>query len=128
MPPQIPISWGELLDKITILEIKSERLSAPSSLANVRHELQLLSEMAERVIEPAGKLLPLKRALKSVNEQLWDIEDRIRAKEADRAFDREFIELARSVYLNNDERGRLKRQINELLNSELVEEKQYTKY
>jgi uncharacterized protein DUF6165 len=128
MPPEIPISWGELLDKITILEIKSERLNAPSSLANVRRELQLLAEIAERVIEPEGKLLPLKRALKVVNEKLWDIEDRIRAKEADRAFDREFIELARSVYRNNDERGRLKRQINLLLNSELVEEKQYTKY
>jgi hypothetical protein len=128
MHPRIPISWGELLDKITILEIKSERLSAPSSLANARRELELLSEIAERVIEPEGKLLPLKRALKAVNEKLWDIEDRIRAKEADRAFDREFIELARSVYRNNDERGRLKRQINELLNSELVEEKQYTKY
>jgi hypothetical protein len=128
MHPRIPISWGELLDKITILEIKSERLNAPSSLANVRHELQLLSEIAERVIEQEGKLLPLKRALKAVNERLWDIEDQIRAKEADRVFDREFIELARSVYRNNDERGRLKRQINLLLNSELVEEKQYTKY
>lgn len=128
MHPRIPISWGELLDKITILEIKSQRLNAPSSLANVCHELQLLSEIADRVIEPEGKLPSLKRALKAVNEKLWDIEDRIRAKEADRAFDREFIELARSVYWNNDERGRLKRQINVLLNSELVEEKQYTKY
>jgi len=124
----IPISWGELVDKITILEIKSERVTSPAALTNIRRELELLSGIAGKIQDPRARLAALKRALKRVNEKLWTIEDRIREKEANRSFDHEFIELARSVYQNNDERGRLKRDINLLLNSELVEEKQYSAY
>ena len=124
----VPVSWGELVDKIVILEIKSERLTTPSALDNVRRELELLRRIANSITDPEGKLRVLKTALKVVNGSLWDIENQIREKEASRLFDQEFIELARSVYRNNDERGRLKREINLLLNSELVEEKQYTGY
>ena|SRR5438093_1188731 len=128
MPLLAPISWGELLDKITILEIKSERLTSPTALMNVRHELELLSGIADGVADDRGKLPALKTTLKKVNGELWTIEDRIRAKEANQLFDREFVELARSVYRNNDRRGRLKREINLLLGSELIEEKQYAPY
>jgi|SRR5436305_2682871 hypothetical protein len=124
----IPISWGELLDKLTILEIKAERVTVPSALANIRRELELLSDIANRATDSEGKLPGLKLALKAVNEKLWDIENQIREKEAHQRFDREFVELARSVYRNNDQRGRLKREINLLLKSELVEEKQYASY
>jgi hypothetical protein len=123
-----PISWGELLDKITILEIKSERLISRAALANVRHELELLSGIADGAADRDQTLLALKTALKKINEELWAIEDRIREKEAMQLFDHEFIELARSVYRNNDLRGQLKREINRLLKSDLVEEKQYTQY
>src|SRR5262249_24746604 len=125
--PSVPVSWGELIDKVTILEIKEVRLSSPQAVANVKLELAALSEAGQRATAEAG-LLDLKRELKAINETLWEIEDRIRAKEAAKSFDQEFIELARSVYMNNDKRGSLKRQINILLNSEFVEEKQYTHY
>jgi Family of unknown function (DUF6165) len=124
----VPISWGELVDKITILEIKSERVTSPAALTNIRRELQLLSGIAAKIQDPGGRLAALKRVLKRINEKLWTIEDRIREKEANGSFDQEFIDLARSVYRNNDERGRLKRDINLLLDSELVEEKQYSAY
>ena len=116
------------MDKLTILEIKAERVTVPSALANIRRELELLSDIANRATDSEGKLPGLKRALKAVNEKLWDIENQIREKEAEKRFDREFVELARSVYHNNDQRGRLKREINLLLKSELIEEKQYASY
>src|SRR6266487_477387 len=119
------ISWGELLDKITILEIKSERLTSPAGLANVRHELQALCEIAAEI---AGRLAALKAALKTVNQALWDVENQIRAKEASKSFDQEFVELARSVYRLNDQRGLLKRELSLLLKSGLIDEKQYTPY
>lgn len=125
--PTVEVSWGELIDKITILEIKARRLSAPTALANVRRELTVLN-MALKDAQASSELAVLKRELAAINESLWDIEDKIRAKEAAGAFDREFIELARSVYINNDKRASVKRAINELLKSELVEEKQYTPY
>jgi predicted nucleic acid-binding Zn-ribbon protein len=126
--PTVEVSWGELIDKITILEIKTQRLTSPQAVANVRKELAALNgAFCELKSAPAG-LDALKRDLKSINEMLWDIENRTRAKEAAKTFDQEFIELTRSVYLNNDKRARIKRQINELLNSGLVEEKQYTPY
>jgi hypothetical protein len=126
--PTIAVSWGELIDKITILEIKEQRLASPVAVANVRSELAALSRaFAELTPVPAG-LDALKRDLKAINDALWDIENRTRAKEAAKVFDQEFIELTRSVYLNNDKRAGIKRQINELLNSGLVEEKQYTPY
>ena len=126
--PKIQISWGELIDKITILEIKAERLNSRVATRNVRHELTVLNSVARKVLRQRKDVRVLKQRLKAVNDALWDIEDKIRAKEAAKSFDQEFIELARSVYMNNDKRGHLKRQVNAVLNSELVEEKQYTNY
>ena len=126
--PTIQISWGELIDKITILEIKAQRLRSKNSAANVHNELAALMNIAHGALSKGHELASIKKQLKSVNEALWEIEDNIRAKEAAKSFDKEFIELARSVYLNNDKRGDLKRRINVLLNSEFGEEKQYTPY
>ncbi len=125
--PMVALSWGEVIDKITILEIKQQRLSSAEAIDNVRRELAALSKVVAENAVPEG-LAALKQALRVVNEKLWDIENRIRAKEAASAFDQQFIDLARSVYVNNDERAKLKREINKLLKSELVEEKQYTSY
>jgi hypothetical protein len=123
-----PVSFGELIDKITILEIKSGQMRDAAKLANVRAELDLLN--ATWMQNPAaGVDIGNERArLKAVNEALWDIEDRIRLKEKAQAFDAEFIELARSVYFRNDERAATKREINLKLGSQLVEEKSYEDY
>lgn len=125
--PSIQISWGELIDKITILEIKEQRLLAKESIVNVRNELAALMSVADCTLARKD-VAALKKELKSINETLWEVEDKIRAKEAAQSFDQEFIQLARSVYINNDRRGHLKRSINVLLNSALGEEKQYTSY
>jgi hypothetical protein len=124
----VPISFGELIDKITILEIKSERIRDAAKLTNIRTELDLLGATWAR--HPAARVdIHDERArLKAVNEALWDIEDRIRLKEKAQAFDAEFIELARSVYFRNDERAAVKREINLKLGSTLVEEKSYEDY
>ena len=122
--PLVPVSWGELLDKISILEIKSERITSPAAVANVRNELSMLAASAAPLAAHQG-LAEWKRALKDVNETLWEIEDRIREKEAEAKFDAEFIELARSVYVNNDRRARIKREINLAVGSQLIEEKSY---
>ncbi|MGH8144763.1 MAG: DUF6165 family protein [Rhodanobacteraceae bacterium] len=123
-----PISHGELIDKITILEIKSERIGDAAKLANVRDELQLLDGLWTR--DPASRTdISAERAeLKRINEALWGIEDEIRLKERDRAFDARFIELAREVYHTNDQRAAVKRAINVKLGSRLVEEKSYQDY
>ena len=122
--PLVPVSWGELLDKISILEIKSERIVAQPARANVEKELALLAAVgAGLAAEP--RLAGWKRELKQVNETLWVIEDRIREKEAAASFDAEFVELARAVYQNNDRRARIKREINLSLGSQLIEEKSY---
>jgi hypothetical protein len=126
--PSIQISWGELIDKITILEIKEQRLLSKQSVANVHNELTALMSIADRTLAERKDVAALKEQLKSINETLWEIEDKIRAKEAAQSFDQEFIQLARSVYINNDRRGDFKRRINVLLNSTLGEEKQYTSY
>jgi hypothetical protein len=126
--PMVQVSWGELIDKITILEIKERQLKSPQAVANVCRELAILLSLAREILLRRPDLASLKDQLRSVNEALWDIEDKIRAKEAAKSFDQEFVDLARSVYLNNDKRGDFKRQINALLDSELVEEKQYTPY
>ncbi len=126
--PKVPVSWGELLDKVTILEIKLKRISSETAIAGIRHELDALLAVAVDIEAKYPHLALLKQELRSVNEALWDIEDAIRGKEASKSFDREFIDLARSVYIQNDQRGRLKREINRLVNSEFVEEKQYTAY
>jgi hypothetical protein len=125
--PSIQISWGELIDKITILEIKEQRLLAKESIVNVRNELAALMSVADCTLARKD-VAALKKELKSINETLWEVEDKIRAKEAAQSFDQEFIQLARSVYINNDRRGHLKRSINVLLNSAFGEEKQYTSY
>jgi hypothetical protein len=126
--PHVPLSWGEVIDKITILEIKSEKLTAPAALANVRAELDLLSAVARDRLREDAQLAELGNALRAVNQALWDIEDDIREKEARQEFDAGFIELARAVYRRNDERAAIKRRINDLLGSEIVEEKSYRSY
>ena len=124
----VPISPGELLDKITILRIKVARIQDAAKLANVKLELTLL-EQTWKDSGCATQLVTVdEHALHAVNEQLWDIEDRIRDKEARQTFDRDFIELARSVYVCNDERAALKKRINQRLGSRLVEEKSYKQY
>jgi hypothetical protein len=126
--PRVPVSWGELIDKITILEIKAERLRVPAALANAAHELALLrGVLAELADAPLG-LAALRGELAATNRRLWDIEDDIRRHEASRTFDAGFIELARAVYSTNDERSRIKRAINHLLGSGIIEEKQYVGY
>lgn len=122
--PTIPVSWGELLDKITILEIKCERIVQPEARANVSREHRLLSAIASGVLDAPG-IAPLLDVLKRVNEALWEIEDAIREHEAEARFDDRFVQLARRVYQRNDERAQLKREINRVLNSALVEEKSY---
>lgn len=126
--PEVPVSWGELVDKITILEIKAARLEKPAARANVLTELRLLDEKALPLFAAHGEAAALKAKLTAVNEQLWDIEDRIREAEARKAFDETFIGLARAVYVTNDERARIKREINLLSASQIVEEKGYKPY
>ncbi len=123
-----PVSFGELLDKVAILQIKSERMTDPAKLANVRKELEALN--ATWSAHPASKvdIAALKTALKAVNERLWMIEDDIRAQEKAQTFGPEFIRLARSVYFENDERSRIKKEINLALGSSYVEEKSYEDY
>jgi hypothetical protein len=122
---RIPVSVGELIDKMTILEIKSERIIRAGALANVRRELERLTRIWENSALSDQDIELARNELKSINEALWDIEDRIRLKEADGAFDEEFVELARSVYARNDQRAAIKRRINLETGSELIEEKSY---
>jgi Family of unknown function (DUF6165) len=124
----VPISAGELLDKITILRIKSARLSDQAKLANVRRELALLEQTWQRSLPDSHAIAEDEADLQQVNAQLWDIEDRIRELEAQQCFDASFIELARSVYMRNDERAAIKHRINRKLNSALIEEKSYQPY
>jgi Family of unknown function (DUF6165) len=124
----VPISPGELLDKITILRIKQARILDPGKLANVKVELALLEQTWRDCGGAAHDLAQDERALQDVNERLWDIEDRIRDKEAKQSFDRDFIELARAVYVCNDERAAIKKRINLQLKSRLIEEKSYKQY
>jgi len=123
--PLIPVSWGELIDKITILEIKRARLRGEAVLANVGRELEALSAIAASVLAKDETARHLMARLKVLNETLWDIEIGVRAKEATTSFDTEFVELARAIYMRNDERAALKRQLNLQLGSELIEEKNY---
>ncbi|HNV79577.1 MAG TPA: DUF6165 family protein [Thermomonas sp.] len=124
----VPVSFGELLDKIAILQIKSERMSDPAKLANVRNELSALDTTWDA--HPASKqdIDALRADLKAVNERLWVIEDDIRLQEKAQAFDAEFIRLARAVYFENDIRARIKKDINLALGSSYVEEKSYQDY
>ncbi len=125
---QVPVSPGEVLDKITILEIKSERISDPEKVSNVRRELELLDATWRQSVEQDETVNRIHAELKTINEALWEIEDDIRDKERAREFDERFIELARSVYVTNDQRANAKRELNIYLGSEIVEEKSYQDY
>ncbi len=125
---KVPVSPGELLDKITILKIKSQRMTDPGKLVNVRLELDALEDTWARSCYAAMDIDADVGALLTVNERLWVIEDDIRSKERAGAFDAEFISLARSVYIQNDERAIIKRRINAKLGSRIVEEKSYESY
>ncbi|HWX81294.1 MAG TPA: DUF6165 family protein [Steroidobacteraceae bacterium] len=125
---KVPISPGEMLDKITILRIKSARMSDPKKLANVRLELDALERTWGASAYAKADIDSEMTALLKVNERLWVIEDDIRDKERAQAFDAEFIRLARAVYFENDERAAIKRRINDKLGSSIVEEKSYAAY
>jgi high-affinity Fe2+/Pb2+ permease len=125
---QIPISPGELLDKITILQIKAERISDPVKVANVKTELEMLTRVWDEAVEADADITALTAELKSINESLWEIEDDIRDEERNKRFGDRFIELARAVYVTNDERANAKKKVNLHLNSTIVEEKSYQDY
>jgi len=127
---QAPISLGELIDKITILEIKVVHISDETKLKNVTHELNILNEKVDKLLDTAGKtkLQPLKQSLKDINQELWVIEDDIRDCEFAKDFSDKFIQLARSVYVTNDKRAKIKKDINLAFGSELIEEKSYKDY
>lgn len=127
-PLMIEVGAGELIDKITILTIKTARMTDPAKLQNVRHELATLNHARAAHLVQSEDLDRLEDALRAVNEALWEIEDDIRACEAARDFGPRFIELARSVYIQNDRRASLKKAINALCGSSIVEEKSYTDF
>lgn len=127
--PSVPVSWGELWDKITILELKTKMLTSPEALRNVELELSLLRKIVTEVeIAGGAELSALVDQLRAVNGRLWVIEDDIREQERQKDFGEKFVSLARSVYFQNDERAAVKRRINKLLASEIVEEKSYAAY
>ena len=128
MKVTVQVSVGELLDKMTILEIKSHLIANPQKLQSIHHELEIVKQ-AWHIVKPAdidvaGEIAELKQ----INQTLWYIEDDIRIKESKQEFDEHFIELARSVYINNDKRAAVKHQINTKLGSDIVEEKSYEHY
>ena len=124
----VPVSPGEVLDKITILEIKSERMSDPEKVANVEVELALLQKTWANSVIPDALIADLHDQLKQINEALWEIEDDIRDKERLKEFDQHFIELARKVYFTNDRRSQVKKELNLHLGSQIIEEKSYQDY
>jgi len=124
----IPISPGELLDKITILQIKSERIADAAKVANVLTELGMLEKVWNETVDDDDQIRALKHELKSINEALWEIEDDIRDEERNRRFGERFIELARAVYVTNDKRANAKKEVNLHLKSSIVEEKSYQDY
>ena len=124
----IPISPAELIDKITILEIKRQFIKNSTKLKNVNLEYKLLLDVLINNVSGSEELDLLRSQLKEVNMKLWDIEDKIRDLEKNKVFDKKFIELARLVYFTNDKRSEIKKDINKLLNSEIVEEKSYSDY
>ena len=122
------VSAGELLDKISILEIKLEKISDKRSLEQLKKEYQILKENQNSTIKLEGKTKDLFKSLKNINLKLWNIEDRLRICEKNKDFGKEFIELAREVYFNNDKRSKIKSDINKILGSNIVEIKQYASY
>lgn len=128
MQLQVPVSVGEVLDKITILQIKLAHISNAAKRTNIQNELDALLPLVAGDAFTTDQMQALMAELKSVNEALWDIEDDIREKEATKSFDAEFIRLARAVYITNDKRAEIKKQINLATGSALVEEKSYESY
>ena len=126
--PLIPISWGELFDRITILEIKLKNIQDKNALKNIKIEYDELFKIYDDNFFEDASAKRFLTELKNVNKNLWNIEDNIRDKERHKSFDKKFIELARSVYITNDERSRIKRKINETFGSQLIEEKSYSDY
>lgn len=124
----IEVAAGELIDKIAILEIKGERIQDPKKRRNVQIEYEALKSARDVAIEASPDLSRHAADLKTVNEELWDLEDRIRACENEKKFGRDFVELARAIYITNDRRASIKRAINDLLGSRIVEEKSYEEY
>ncbi len=125
---EVPVAPGELVDKITILEIKTERIKDPGKLENVRRELAILRAKQQHHRIGTEETIRLGKSLKTVNERLWDLEDQIRDYERNNDFGADFIDVARNIYRANDERAALKRDINMYLGSEIVEEKSYADY
>lgn len=126
--PLLPVAWGEVFDKLTILQIKADKLQNPTQRANVTRERHQIDQVVGDLTRfPAG-LPALVQALKDINTQLWDVEDGKRDCERRQCFDDRFVQLARQVYFGNDQRAAIKRQINTLLGSALVEEKSYQAY
>lgn len=123
MSVAVEVSFGDLIDKITILEIKAGVVRDAASRRNVLHELALLQRRREQALPGTPRLDRLQEELRTINRRLWAIEDRLRVKEHEQQFDQEFIDLARGVYLNNDQRSQMKRTINEEFQSTIVEEK-----
>ncbi len=128
MAVMIPVSWGELFDKLTILQIKVQRMRDPAKINNVRKELTELEKVLHSAEPLAAAVIEVMDKLRVANSKLWDIEDEIRGCERAKRFDDEFVQLARAVYYTNDERAALKKRINLLMGSELVEEKSYASY
>ena len=126
--PLVPVSWGELVDKITILEIKKALIESESAQTNIRKELDYLCKALNANSVVSGAIVGLKTRLYNVNKRLWNVEDAIREKDSKQEFDRQFIDLARSVYMLNDERSQIKRSINSNVQSEIVEEKSYKSF
>jgi hypothetical protein len=127
MSERIPTSNGEILDKFSILELKYNKILDPNKINNIKNELSYLKDISYNIIK-SYNIVNLYNELKQVNERLWNIEDNIRIKENKQEFDNEFIELARNVYKTNDQRANIKKLINEISDSEIVEEKSYEKY
>jgi hypothetical protein len=125
---EVPISVGELVDKVTILEIKSEKIEDAAKRTNIRRELDALTGVLKPLVAATPDIAPLKAELRTINETLWRIEDDIRDCERKRDFGAAFVELARAVYQTNDRRAATKRKIDDLTGSELVEEKSYAPY
>jgi hypothetical protein len=123
--PRVEMSWGELLDKISILQIKSERMTTAASIVNVQREIAHLNSVVAAAPELPFAVKCNRAALREINEKLWDLEDAIRAYEAQQRFDDHFVAIARRIYTLNDDRAKIKQEINRLLQSTLIEEKEY---
>ena len=124
----VPVSSGELIDKISILKIKKKKIFNKSKLKNINNELSLLNEIYKNNFKNNKKIFLYEKKLININKKLWDIEDKIRFLESKKNFNQQFIDLARAIYINNDKRSEIKKKINKLTGSRLIEEKSYKSY